>query len=909
MKRLISILLCCIMILSGVPMLAQGVEDGAEAGFISGNGFLGPKAASKIGADALISRETNKEKAQELLRLRAAQPAEPDAEDSALKAGIPSDETMTELSRWLVNGKDILTETDPSFTMQGDVLYLHGKDIVITTTDGGLNSGYTVIVESSVSQIKVENSLQFDYLYVEAGAGTLEFLLEAHLNVYYQLVSERDLSFLRGENSYIVVEIGFRWRYLNYYKDLILYSPEFLYYTSSVIVFGKLEVDGMFFSVETDLVCEELEATATTLSCDGLYSEGDITLNETWATSVPYFESLYGNIGVHGSKIAMNHGIIAATGDIIVSGGSEIRQYGSVTARGVSPLGALEGDIIVSDSLLLLSQDSSYLQFLYAGSELISTNSVISSPYYYIGVSSDIKGGMISVTDVEFPQNLDASDPSVMAFRLKDNRVALYILDHDVVLQSDCLIEGSYLIPSGRKVNLNGHNITGGALYYEKKSSFTPAPPSVAREFVKMSGLSFEPNYLNYTVTSRRYGLDRIGIPMPNLYGEPANATFPYVVLSSSNKNVVYTDEETGAAYLAGAGTTTITATALDGSNRRASYRLTVELPVPATGVQVAEKSYSVDLSKGDNTFRFEYVLTPSNVTVYGAELISSDPEIATIDSDGYVTVYKAGRVTLTAKTQDGTNYSDSATLTVTGVLPEYKELYLALFLYQPAIFGDISNAVETTDPGAYPPGTFYSEGGYTVEYAESVYDSARYLAQYAEGYTQEEIDAATELLHRVYGTFKIVPPLNITALQSCISWAGRFENIAVGTDENALPSGTYYCRTEADKAEFEAALEAAKNALNAATVQNEIDMAYLALSAAGSKVYYAVARRIGDVNGNGTVDAADAAMLLRFIVRLEINFGENQRYNADADKNGELTASDAATILRAIVRLVVLQD
>jgi len=58
-----------------------------------------------------------------------------------------------------------------------------------------------------------------------------------------------------------------------------------------------------------------------------------------------------------------------------------------------------------------------------------------------------------------------------------------------------------------------------------------------------------------------------------------------------------------------------------------------------------------------------------------------------------------------------------------------------------------------------------------------------------------------------------------------------------------------------------------------------------------------------GNVTGTGSVNAGDAAKLLRSIVKLE-NLSAFQQFQGDVDLNGIVTASDAARILRWLVRL-----
>jgi len=63
------------------------------------------------------------------------------------------------------------------------------------------------------------------------------------------------------------------------------------------------------------------------------------------------------------------------------------------------------------------------------------------------------------------------------------------------------------------------------------------------------------------------------------------------------------------------------------------------------------------------------------------------------------------------------------------------------------------------------------------------------------------------------------------------------------------------------------------------------------------------VPKMVGDVDGNGAVAAADASLILRYLVRLEA-FNEAQLLAADADGDGLVTAADASKILRWLVRL-----
>jgi hypothetical protein len=66
--------------------------------------------------------------------------------------------------------------------------------------------------------------------------------------------------------------------------------------------------------------------------------------------------------------------------------------------------------------------------------------------------------------------------------------------------------------------------------------------------------------------------------------------------------------------------------------------------------------------------------------------------------------------------------------------------------------------------------------------------------------------------------------------------------------------------------------------------------------------------RQGGDVNGDGKVSSADAALVLRYCVYLDYPESTRQKMFADADCDGAVKTEDAAAILRQIVGLAPLQ-
>ncbi len=65
-----------------------------------------------------------------------------------------------------------------------------------------------------------------------------------------------------------------------------------------------------------------------------------------------------------------------------------------------------------------------------------------------------------------------------------------------------------------------------------------------------------------------------------------------------------------------------------------------------------------------------------------------------------------------------------------------------------------------------------------------------------------------------------------------------------------------------------------------------------------------AFAAKLGDVNGNGKVQASDALMVLQSVAGTRtLTAAEKKR--ADADKNGTVTANDARKILQTVAGIL----
>ena len=141
----------------------------------------------------------------------------------------------------------------------------------------------------------------------------------------------------------------------------------------------------------------------------------------------------------------------------------------------------------------------------------------------------------------------------------------------------------------------------------------------------------------------------------------PGNQTITY---SSSNSLVASINASTGAITLIEEGDVTITATAAANDAYEASsasYTLTIEGNLEKAGIYWDTEAYSATLGTADNTYPTLY--NPNGLTV---SYSSSDTSVATIDSEGNITLVAAGSTTIIAQTEaDDTFAAGSAAYTL----------------------------------------------------------------------------------------------------------------------------------------------------------------------------------------------------------------------------------------------------
>ncbi len=139
----------------------------------------------------------------------------------------------------------------------------------------------------------------------------------------------------------------------------------------------------------------------------------------------------------------------------------------------------------------------------------------------------------------------------------------------------------------------------------------------------------------------------------------PSNVSSKCVAWSSSNKEVAIVNAN-GVVTAVKEGSCTITATATDGSGKKAVCRVTVSNPV--TSVVLNAHSISWNIGKKAH---FYPVVTPDTATNTGVIYTSSNPNVATVSEKGLLTAVSAGTCVITCTASDGSGKYDTCTVTV----------------------------------------------------------------------------------------------------------------------------------------------------------------------------------------------------------------------------------------------------
>lgn len=139
----------------------------------------------------------------------------------------------------------------------------------------------------------------------------------------------------------------------------------------------------------------------------------------------------------------------------------------------------------------------------------------------------------------------------------------------------------------------------------------------------------------------------------------PIDASSKCVAWSSSNKAVA-TVNASGVVTAVKEGTCTITASATDGSGKKAVCKVTVAKPVTS----VVLNAHSISWNVGKKA-HFYPVVTPDTATNTSVIYTSSNPSVATVSEKGLLTAVSAGTCVITCTAADGSGRYDTCTVKV----------------------------------------------------------------------------------------------------------------------------------------------------------------------------------------------------------------------------------------------------
>lgn len=169
---------------------------------------------------------------------------------------------------------------------------------------------------------------------------------------------------------------------------------------------------------------------------------------------------------------------------------------------------------------------------------------------------------------------------------------------------------------------------------------------------------------VNEYIDDIKFSMDEVFIPKGetktlNVKVTPESATVKKFDWKSQNEAIVTVDSS-GMAYGVDYGTVIVTATTTDGSERKATCKVTVIKPVDSltlneTMIQVRE----------GKTYQLVATLLPADATVRKVIWTSSDTSVARVNSFGIVTGVKEGTCVITATAADGCGAFEKCEVTV----------------------------------------------------------------------------------------------------------------------------------------------------------------------------------------------------------------------------------------------------
>ena len=143
----------------------------------------------------------------------------------------------------------------------------------------------------------------------------------------------------------------------------------------------------------------------------------------------------------------------------------------------------------------------------------------------------------------------------------------------------------------------------------------------------------------------------------------PNNAYNKSVTWKSNNTKVVTVDKNGKIKATTNKGTTYVNAIAKDG--RKIRTRILVVVGKKVKKITLNKTSVTLNRGAKNRTFQLKKAIKNKNATYKGVSWYSSNKNVATVNSNGKVTIKHRGKVVITVKAKDGSNKSAKCKVTV----------------------------------------------------------------------------------------------------------------------------------------------------------------------------------------------------------------------------------------------------
>ena len=143
----------------------------------------------------------------------------------------------------------------------------------------------------------------------------------------------------------------------------------------------------------------------------------------------------------------------------------------------------------------------------------------------------------------------------------------------------------------------------------------------------------------------------------------PNNAYNKSVTWKSNNTKVVTVDKNGKIKATTNKGTTYVNAIAKDG--RKIRTRILVVVGTKVKKITLNKTSVTLNRGAKNRTFQLKKAIKNKNATYKGVSWYSSNKNVATVNSNGKVTIKHRGKVVITVKAKDGSNKSAKCKVTV----------------------------------------------------------------------------------------------------------------------------------------------------------------------------------------------------------------------------------------------------